>query len=353
MEDLPSILTSITNGRYDSFNTKTLSALIKYITTPPNSGIEQKLISEQSLSKCILRKKGLSLLFKTIQDPLDSKQRKLAAKLLCMLACENEEAQASICSHSGFCQLSDKICINPVPESVKAQLREKPEIIREIKEIKTEEIKGRAKGLLYWCYPPYNSAEDDFPDPLSHLIGFYTFSRERAIKKSASKYTKSVQAKCSSSCLTYAAPQGEKSPVEVQPLSVELRLSLTQDWRQTARLSRSALENPEAGEKFSSDHLESVVEEVNMDKELSIKTKRELVEELKEDKVVHSQRSKLRSNAKKLQTTIFSITQTLPSNKLRPKEASSKKPKVCATTKSSSRPAPFELKTSLRKKQLS
>ena len=318
-----------------------LSILLIYI----HSEIEQKQVSEQSLAK-LLKKKGLSLLFKAIQDPSNSKQRKLAAKLLCIVAYENEEAQTSICNHSGFCQLSDKICINPIPDTLKAQLKDNPTIIKDIKQIKR-------KGTLYWCYPAYTKDEEiNFPDPLNYLIGFYSY--RKGIKRSAPKYNKSVQGKCSSSCLTYTMAQDEKQLIEVQVFSNEMRQSLTQDWRRTTRLSHSALDNPKTDNpKLSSDHLESVIEEMNVGNEISLKTKRELIEELKVgsgQRVAYTQRSALRSNAQKLQTTIFSITQTLPSTKLRTKGATWKKPKAYISTKGSSKPVRFNTKTVLKKK---
>jgi len=132
-------------------------------------------MNQVSLCK-LLGKKGIMLLLKLLQSNDDTKLRKMSAKLICLMAYDNEEAQQCLCSHSGFGQISGKVCINPIPLSIQESIISDPNILKQI-----QEMKMRGKGIQYWCYPTYTNTEDElnFPDPLTYLIGFHTPIHEK------------------------------------------------------------------------------------------------------------------------------------------------------------------------------
>lgn len=99
----------------------------------------------------------------------------MAGKVICQLAHENGEAQQYLCSHSGFNQVSGKVCINPIPASLQQAIAADPSILKQI-----QETRARTKGVQYWSYPACTTTEDpNFPDPLTHLVGFYTPAHEK------------------------------------------------------------------------------------------------------------------------------------------------------------------------------
>jgi len=189
----------------------------------------------------MLKKKGLSLLFKTMQEPSDSKLRKKAAKLLCALAYNNEESQKYICSQSNFNQLTDKICINPVPEIIKEKIKQNPALLREIKE-----VKSNTKGCFYWSYPIYNGT--DFPDPLYYLIGFYSYGADCLPKRRRKSFK---------SCDSHSTENSSSTKRYSRPLSIQTRQRETRDYNKTL----SSVINNSKDMNNSNKCLESVLEE--------------------------------------------------------------------------------------------
>lgn len=108
--------------------------------------------------------------------------RKLAAKLICELAAEDEDSQTMLCELFGFTSMNGKICINKMPSKLREQIIKNPKLLNTIREY--ENIDKKKK---YWCYPllhgenakkvnsGYTLGEElvkDFPDPAEHWLGF-------------------------------------------------------------------------------------------------------------------------------------------------------------------------------------
>ena len=279
------------------------------------------------------------MLFRALQDASNLNIRKLAAKLLCMLAYDNEESQTYICQHCGFNQLSDKICINSFPDYLKAQIKENPELIKDIKS-----IKYTGKGSLYWTYPAYNPSDvNDFPDPLFHLVGFYVHKPDKSIRRNTSKFNKSFQLKASiRPTRTSTISPSPKCSIEVRPLSIPKRISMIQDWSKTSHISCSVIENIRDSKTCSRECLESVIEEESIGnieskkkiKEYGEKYKRTIISENKKSlchKTTFSQHIETKINTKKFENVMLSIAQTSTSSRFNMEKLNERNQKMCMT----------------------
>ena len=269
------------------------------------SGITLKQIDPISLCK-LLKKKGLLLLFKAIQDPSDSNIRKSAAKLMCMMAYDNEEVQTYICNHSEFSQLSGRICINPIPDCIKSQIKSNPMIINTIKK-----NNGVSNKTLYWSYPVYN--EEDFPDPMNYLVGFYNCNTEKLIKKNSFKITKSAKTTNTHSMRTSTISPTSKDLTDTRPFSIPKRKSIAKDWNKTLKVSESMVTESKNNNK-TYECLESVIEEGSA-KEFEIKKSKVKTKEESKKMIFHksyySQHSNIKDASKKLRNAILSAAETL------------------------------------------
>jgi len=86
---------------------------------------------------------------------------------------ENKEVQEYLCNHSGFNDVSGKICINNIPQLIQNKIKQDISILKQIQH------KHKTKGSLYWSYPKNDKEEVEIPDPLTHVIGFYTVTQEK------------------------------------------------------------------------------------------------------------------------------------------------------------------------------
>jgi len=292
-----------------------------------------------------------------MHDTSNTLPRKYAAKLLCLLAYDNEETQACICKHSGFNQLSDRICINSIPEGIKEKIRMDPRLINEIKE-----AHSKPKQELYWSYPSYNEAQDDFPDPLNYLIGFYAFNSEKVVKKNTAKFNSSFQMKTSYPHLKLSsiASPSVRCSIEVRPISLTKRKTLLQACNQSTKISNSVIYNTKDNKVHSKELLESVIEEntgsfntrANLN-ETIIKSRHVVADEAKKTiyhKTYHSQQIKMKTNVKKLENTILNITQTIRNSN---KKFVNRNNKICMTIRpnsTNSKTERFDTKETIRKK---
>eukprot|EP00826_Nyctotherus_ovalis_P059047 TRINITY_DN8179_c0_g1_i6.p1 TRINITY_DN8179_c0_g1~~TRINITY_DN8179_c0_g1_i6.p1 ORF type:complete len:294 (+),score=66.77 TRINITY_DN8179_c0_g1_i6:292-1173(+) len=277
-----------------------------------------------------------------MHDPVNMLLRKLAAKLLCLLAYDNEETQTCICKHAGFNQLSDRICINSIPEVLKEKIRANPGLINDIKE-----VQSRPKQDLYWSYPVYSETQNefDFPDPLHCLIGFYSFTSDKSMKKSLTKFNTSFQMKTSYQHLKLSSipSPSARCSIEVRPISLTKRKNLTQTCSQSAKISNSVIYSSKDAKVHSKELLESVIEEntgsFNVRANLNgtiVKSRHGMADDSKKTiyhKTYYSQQIKMKANVKKLESTILNITQTIRNGN---KKLGNRNNKICMTIRPNS-----------------
>ena len=94
--------------------------------------------------------------------------RKGSAKLLNEILFSNEVLQNIFCEKFGFNPIGNIICINWMPKYLKENIQINESVINEIK---NSYYPNKCK---YWMWP-YNSKynEQNYPDPMKYLIGFY------------------------------------------------------------------------------------------------------------------------------------------------------------------------------------
>eukprot|EP00826_Nyctotherus_ovalis_P034246 TRINITY_DN2825_c0_g3_i3.p1 TRINITY_DN2825_c0_g3~~TRINITY_DN2825_c0_g3_i3.p1 ORF type:complete len:338 (+),score=28.66 TRINITY_DN2825_c0_g3_i3:108-1121(+) len=293
-----------------------------------HSAIELKQASEVSLCK-MLKKKGLTLLFKTMQEPSDIELRRLAAKLLCVLAYNNEESQTYICNHSNFTQLTDKVAINPIPQHIKEQIKQNPQILQEIKE-----AKPYVNNALYWSYPAYDKNEDEdeeFPDPLHYLIGFYSYGAECLPSKKRRK-----------SFVPFTRNAGTLNKRCNRPLSIQMRQRDVKECIKGTRTSSTASRYSKEI-NYSSKRLESVLEEgikVQISSKLHLRPRnRRISAKNPKRKAAHenlhkTQKLALRPNVRQPKA-VLSATQVI--GKAKVSKQLEKEHRMCTTTRHTSK----------------
>ncbi len=174
-----------------------------------------------------------------------------------------------MCDNFGFTQLYGKVCVNPIPENVKQLIRENREVLGEIKAL-SDPAKGTAR---FWAYPPYtpsgseNSDAFDFPDPMEHLVGFFSVCRtgekpspaaapaKRPRPKAVSQQKPSVTPRAAN---TRANPKRHVTPSVSPPAEPDRLLSHVrenkkqpqgmndrQDWSQSVQVPEVVLEEEE------------------------------------------------------------------------------------------------------------